>query len=190
MMTRKRGRIEDAADSAGAVEKQAAEQSPVEPMPEMVAVVEPQPAAPPLVKIQYRPGPYVRNCEGYTWSEEAGWIQAVPLETAVGLLKYPTPGFSLGEAPSAALRKQLADALGVEPHNIVVPGEPILRLRNQVADVTGERRAADLKEQGIKTLAQLAAVQDDKAREALAVKIGTTRDRVRAWAEEAQKLIS
>lgn len=141
------------------------------------------------VKIAYERGPVVRTIDEFEWSEKAGWVQTVPIELAAKLINSPGGGFSLGERPSAATRKALAEAMGVKPENLVVPDEDapeVTPVERTVADVTGAARAADLAAAGMTTVAQLAAL-DDEGIERLGLATGASRAELKSWADAAKK---
>lgn len=136
------------------------------------------------VKIALTPGPVVRTIGDIEWSAAAGWVQDVPLELAADLLAYPHPGWSLAESPAAETRKRLADLLGVEPGNIVVPGEA-MRRRPTLLEIVGDaERAAQLKELGVgvSDLTRLA----EKDVTDLAFRSGATAAEIAGWVEQAK----
>lgn len=135
------------------------------------------------IKVRLEPGPVVRVIGETEWSEKAGWVQPVDLETAANLLAYPRPGWSLAEKPTAAQRKALADLLGVAPENIAMPGEPV-RLTPTLAEVTGDReRAEQLAEMGI-TVKGLARMGEPEIRD-LAFRSGATAAEIGRWVAAA-----
>jgi len=141
------------------------------------------------VKIAFEKGPVVRTIEDFEWSEAAGWVQAVPIELAAKLINYPNGGFTLGEQPSAATRKALAEAMGIKPENLVVPdgdAPAVTPVERTVADVTGAARAADLAAAGVASVAQLAAL-DDVGIEKLGLETGASRSEIKDWADAAKK---
>ena len=134
------------------------------------------------IKMALQPGPVVRVIDGIEWSAGAGWVQEVPIDLAANLLAYPHPGWSLGERPSPAARKALAERLGVAPENIVAPGEPV-RFGPSLADVVGRERAGQLAEMGIgvKKLAALTAGEITD----LAFRTGATAAEIGEWVVRA-----
>ncbi len=138
------------------------------------------------VRIKHQPGPIRREMSGYVWEEANGFTAEVDIPTAAECLTYPSGVFSLAEKPTAAVRKALADAMGVKPENLVMPGEEIVAVRGpSVANIVGGNRAMDLAGMGITRAAQLAAL-DDEGVERLAVSTGASRAEVRAWVEQAK----
>lgn len=136
------------------------------------------------VRIALAPAPVVRTIGGIEWSAAAGWVQAVPVALAADLLAYPHPGWSLAERPDGAALKALAEALGVAPENIVIPGEPV-RFAPTLAEVTGDRgRAAQLAEMGI-TVSDLAGMGEMDIHD-LAFRSGATAVEIARWVEQAR----
>ena len=135
------------------------------------------------VKMARQPGPEVRIIGDTEWSEAAGWVQDVSLDLAADLLAYPHPGWSLGERPSAAVRKALADRLGVAPENIAVPGEP-LRFAPSLTTVVGRERAVEMATMGI-TVRQIAALKTTEEINDLAFRTGATPAEIAGWIERA-----
>lgn len=135
------------------------------------------------VRIRLEPGPVVRVIDGIEWSEAAGWEQSVPVALGANLLAYPHPGWSLAEKPAAAVRKALADALGVAPENIVAPGESV-RFAPTLAEIAGRERAAELREMGV-TVKGLAAL-DGKGIADLSFRSGATIQEITGWVEQAK----
>ena len=141
-------------------------------------------AAEPLtVKMAFQPGPVVRTIGDVEWSAAAGWVQAVSVDLAADLLAYPHPGWSLGERPSAAVRKALADRLGVAPENIVAPGETI-RFRPSLQAIVGAERAAQFVEAGVADTAALANLTEEEIA-GLAFRTGATAAEIVTWVERA-----
>ena len=141
------------------------------------------------VKIRHAPGPVVRVIGDVEWSAEAGWEQDVPVELAADLLAYPHPDWSLAGKPTAAARKALADALGVAPENILVPGEEVgghaVRFAPTLAEVVGDRaRAAELSDLGV-TVKGLAALGEQGIHD-LAFHSGATVKEIAGWVEQAK----
>lgn len=137
------------------------------------------------VAIGMTPGPFRREMRGYVWEEANGFIAAVDIATAAECLTYPNGSFHLVEQPPAATRRALAEAMGVRPENLVMPGETIAPAGPSVSSIAGGKRAMDLAGQGITRASQLAAL-DDEGIERLAAAIGASRAEVRAWVEQAK----
>ena len=137
------------------------------------------------VRIKEAPGPYRREMGGYVWEAANGFTAAVDIRTAAELLTHPSQAFSLAERPSAAARKALADALGVKPENVAVPGEAVAPAEATVSQIAGGSRAPRLAELGITRAGQLAAL-DEEGIERLAVSTGASRAEVQAWVEQAR----
>ena len=136
------------------------------------------------VKIALEPGPVIRTIGSIEWSETAGWTQDVPLELAADLLAYPYPVWSLAERPAAETRKRLAELLGVEPGNIVVPGETPRR-RPSLGEIVGDTdRAAQLVELGV-GVSDLAKMTDKDVTD-LAFRSGATAAEIAGWVEQAK----
>lgn len=139
------------------------------------------------VRIRHVAGPVRRELKGYVWEEGNGFTAEVDIPTAAELLTYPSGAFSLAERPTAAVRKALADALGVKPENVVLPAEPdpAAPPAPTVSNIAGGRRALELAALGITEARHLAAL-DDEGIERLASASGASRDEVRAWVTQAK----
>lgn len=137
------------------------------------------------VRIKEQPGPYRRELKDYVWEAANGFTAEVDIQTAAELLTHPSQVFSLAERPSAAVRKALADALGVKPENIAAPGETAAPPETTVSQIAGGGRAPALAELGITRVAQLAAL-DEEGIERLAVATGASRAEVKGWVEQAR----
>ena len=140
------------------------------------------------VRIGMEPGPYRRELGEYVWEAANGFTADVDVATAANLLTYPGGGYRLAERPRPAAIKALADAMGVDPRNLVLPGETAapVKVARSLADVTGGRWAAQLAEHGVRLPEQLAAL-DEAGAAALAVASGASLDEVRAWVEQAKR---
>ena len=142
-----------------------------------------------MVGVRRLSGPVVHTIGEYEFSEANGFTAEVDIETAAGLLTEPRGRFSLAPGLSAAGRKALAEAMGVEPKNIVVPeadAPPPAAPEVTVSNIVGGKRAPELAALGLTEARQLAAL-DDEGSERLAVASGASRDEVRAWVAQAKK---
>lgn len=137
------------------------------------------------VRIKHAAGPVRRELKGYVWEEGNGFTAEVDIPTAAELLTYPSGAFSLAERPTAAVRKALADALGVKPENVVLPQEMPEPKAPSISNIAGGRRALELAALGITEARHLAAL-DDEGIERLASASGASRDEVRAWVTQAK----
>lgn len=138
------------------------------------------------VRIQEQPGPFRRELREYVFEAANDFTAAVDIATAAELLTWPTQTFRLAERPTAAVRKALADALGVKPENIVVPGETAAPRERAVGDIAGAERAGQLAELGMGSVAALAAL-DSEGVERTAAATGASRAEVQAWVEQARQ---
>lgn len=142
-----------------------------------------------MVGVRRLPGPVVHTIGEYEWSAANGFVAEVDVATAASLLTEPRGRFSLAPGLTAAGRKALAEEMGVEPKNIVMPDDapdepapaPV-----SVSSITGGKRALDLAGLGVTEARHLAAL-DDEGIERLAVSSGASRDEVRAWAAQAKQ---
>lgn len=142
-----------------------------------------------MVGVRRLPGPVVHTIGEYEWSAANSFMTEVDIETAAGLLTEPRGRFSLGPGLSAAGRKALADAMGVEPKNIIVPEADApapTAPEVTVSNIVGGKRAPELAALGVTEARQLAAL-DDEGIERLAVSSGASREEVRAWANQAKQ---
>jgi predicted flap endonuclease-1-like 5' DNA nuclease len=140
-----------------------------------------------MIGVRRLAGPVVHTIGEYQWSEANGFTAEVDVETAAGLLTEPRGRFSLAPGLSAAGRKALAEAMGVEPKNIVVPeadAPPPTAPEVTVANIVGGKRAPDLAALGVTEARHLAGL-DDEGIERLAASLGASREEVRAWAKQA-----
>lgn len=138
-----------------------------------------------MVRIAMRPGPYRRVLGETVWEEANGFTAEVDVATAANLLTYPGGGYWLAARPSPAAVKALAEAMGVEVKNLVLPADAAAAERT-VAQVTGGRWAMQLTEHGIRRPEQLAAL-DETGAEQLAAACGASLDEVRAWVKQAKQ---
>lgn len=140
-----------------------------------------------MIAVRRTPGPVVHTVGDYEFSAGNGFTAEVDVETAAGLLTERYQRFSLAPGLTAAGRKALAEALGVEARNIVVPeeGAPPPRPEVTVSQIVGGRRGPELAALGITAAGQLAAL-DDEGIEKLATASGASREEVRGWAKEAR----
>jgi len=144
---------------------------------------------PQMIKVRRVAGPVVHTIGEYEWSAANGFTAEVDVETAAGLLTEPRGRFSLAPGLTQAGRKALAEAMGVEPKNIVMPEDappPAAPEPVSVSSITGGKRALDLAGQGLTEARQLAAL-DDEGIERLAAGTGASRDEVRAWVSQAKQ---
>jgi hypothetical protein len=142
-----------------------------------------------MIGVRRLPGPVVHTIGEYEWSAANGFMTEVDIETAAGLLTEPRGRFSLAPGLSVAGRKALAEAMGVEPKNIVVPeadAPPPTAPEVTVSNIVGGKRAPELAALGVTEARQLAAL-DDEGIERLAVSSGASREEVRAWANQAKQ---
>ena len=141
-----------------------------------------------MVSVRRLAGPLVHTIGEYEWSEANGFTAEVDVDTAAGLLTEPRGRFSLAPGLSPAGRKALAEAMGVEPKNIVVPEADApapTAPEVTVSNIVGGKRALDLAALGINEARHLAAL-DDEGVERLAVSSGASRDEVKAWTKQAK----
>lgn len=142
-------------------------------------------------KIRMNPGPYRRELGEYVWEAANGFEAEVDAATAANLLTYPSGEYRLGARPSPAAVKELAALMGVEPRNIVLPGEgeePALppAPERKLSDVVGGSWATQLSAHGISAPAQLAEL-DAAGIERLAGVSGASHDEVAAWVAQAKR---
>jgi hypothetical protein len=137
------------------------------------------------VKIAMRPGMYRRVLGEYVWAEANGFKADVDIPTAAELLTYPGGGYWLGERPRPAALKALAEAMNIDPRNLVLPAEEKAAERT-LDQVTGGKWAMQLSEHGIRRPEQLAAL-DAAGQEQLATVSGASLDEVRAWVQQAKQ---
>ena len=142
-----------------------------------------------MIGVRRVAGPVVHTIGDYEWSEANGFTAEVDVETAAGLLTEPRGRFSLAPGLSPAGRKALAEAMGVEPKNIMVPEEgapPPTAPEVTVSNIVGGKRAPDLAALGVteaRHLAALAAAGVDRP----AASSGAGRERVGAWSTPAHE---
>ena len=143
-----------------------------------------------MIGVRRLAGPVVHTIGDYEWSEANGFTAEVDVDTAAGLLTEPRGRFSLAPGLSPAGRKALAEAMGVETKNIMVPEEgapPPTAPAVTVSNIVGGKRALDLAALGINEARHLAAL-DDEGVERLAASSGASREEVRAWAKQANEV--
>ena len=141
-----------------------------------------------MVGVRRLPGPVVHTIGEYEWSAANSFMTEVDIETAAGLLTEPRGRFSLAPGLSVAGRKALAEAMGVEPKNIIVPEADApapTAPEVTVSNIVGGKRALDLAALGINEARHLAAL-DDEGVERLAVSSGASREEVKAWTKQAK----
>ena len=141
-----------------------------------------------MVGVRWVSGPVVHTIGDYEWSEANGFTAEVDIDTAAGLLTEPRGRFSVAPGLSAAGRKALAEAMGVEPKNIYVPEADApapTAPEVTVSNIVGGKRALDLAALGINEARHLAAL-DDEGVERLAVSSGASREEVKAWTKQAK----
>ena len=117
-----------------------------------------------MVSVRRLAGPVVHTIGDYEWSEANGFTAEVDIDTAAGLLTEPRGRFSVAPGLSAAGRKALAEVMGVEPKNIMVPEEgapPPTAPEVTVSNIVGGKRALDLAALGINEARHLAALDDE-----------------------------
>ena len=141
-----------------------------------------------MVGVRRLAGPVVHTIGDYEWSEANGFTAEVDVDTAAGLLTEPRGRFSVAPGLSAAGRKALAEAMGVEPKNIIVPEADApapAAPEGTVSNIVGGKRAPDLAALGVTEARHLAGL-DDEGVERLAASSGASREEVRAWAKQAK----
>lgn len=139
------------------------------------------------IRIRRLPGPLTHTIGEYVWNEANNFTAEVDVETAAGLLTEPRGRFSLAPGLSAAGRKALAEAMGVELKSIVVPEDDApARPAATVSSIVGGKRAPDLAALGVTEARHLAAL-DDEGIERLAASSGASREEVRAWVNQAKQ---
>ena len=141
-----------------------------------------------MIAIRRLAGPLVHTIGEYEWSEANGFTADVDVDTAAGLLTEPRGRFSLAPGLSPAGRKALAEVMGVEPKNIIVPEADApapTAPEVTVSNIVGGKRALDLAALGINEARHLAAL-DDEGIERLAASSGASREEVRAWVKQAK----
>ena len=141
-----------------------------------------------MIAIRRLAGPVVHTIGDYEWSEANGFTAEVDVDTAAGLLTEPRGRFSLAPGLSQAGRKALAEVMGVEPKNIIVPEADApapTAPEVTVSNIVGGKRALDLAALGINEARHLAAL-DDEGVERLAVSSGASREEVKAWTKQAK----
>ena len=141
-----------------------------------------------MIGVRRVAGPVVHTIGDYEWSEANGFTAEVDIDTAAGLLTEPRGRFSVAPGLSAAGRKALAEAMGVEPKNIYVPEADApapTAPEVTVSNIVGGKRALDLAALGINEARHLAAL-DDEGIERLAASSGASREEVRAWVKQAK----
>ncbi len=141
-----------------------------------------------VVSVRRVAGPLTHTIGDYTWDAANGFTTEVDVDTAAGLLTEPRGRFSLAPGLSVAGRKALAEAMGVEPKNIVVEDAPPTAAAPpaSASSIVGGKRSLDLAGLGITEARQLAAL-DDEGIERLAATSGASRDEVRAWVSQAKR---
>lgn len=141
-----------------------------------------------MIGVRRVAGPVVHTIGEYAWGADNGFTAEVDVATAAELLTEPRGRFSLAPGLSAAGRKALAEAMGVEPKNVVVPEEdapPPAAPVVTASQIVGGKRGPELAALGYTTAAHLAAL-DDEGIEKLASAAGASRDEVRGWVKQAQ----
>ena len=141
-----------------------------------------------MIGVRRLAGPVVHTIGDYEWSEANGFTAEVDVDTAAGLLTEPRGRFSLAPGLSPAGRKALAEVMGVEPKNIIVPEADApapTAPEVTVSNIVGGKRALDLAALGINEARHLAAL-DDEGVERLAVSSGASREEVKAWTKQAK----
>ena len=141
-----------------------------------------------MIAIRRLAGPVVHTIGDYEWSEANGFTAEVDVDTAAGLLTEPRGRFSLAPGLSPAGRKALAEAMGVEPKNIIVPEADApapTAPEVTVSNIVGGKRAPELAALGITEARHLAGL-DDEGIERLAVSSGASREEVKAWTKQAK----
>ena len=141
-----------------------------------------------MIGVRRVAGPVVHTIGDYEWSEANGFTADVDVDTAAGLLTEPRGRFSLAPGLSPAGRKALAEVMGVEPKNIIVPEADApapTAPEVTVSNIVGGKRALDLAALGINEARHLAAL-DDEGIERLAASSGASREEVRAWVKQAK----
>lgn len=141
-----------------------------------------------MITIRRLPGPVAHTIGEVTFDAAGDFMAEVDAETAAGLLTEPRGRFSLAPGLTAAGRKALAEAMGVDPKNIVAPEEgapPPAAPQVTVSQIVGGKRGLELAALGMTAAAQLAAL-DDEGIEKLASAAGASRDEVRGWVKQAQ----
>ena len=141
-----------------------------------------------MIGVRRLPGPVAHSIGEVTFDAANGFTAEVDVETAAGLLTEPRGRFSLAPGLTAAGRKALAEAMGVDPKNIVAPEEgapPPAAPQVTVSQIVGGKRGLELAALGMTAAAQLAAL-DDEGIEKLASAAGASRDEVRGWVKQAQ----
>ena len=143
-----------------------------------------------MIGVRRLAGPVVHTIGDYEWSEANGFTAEVDVDTAAGLLTEPRGRFSVAPGLSAAGRKALSEAMGVEPKNIYVPeadAPPPAAPEVTVSNIVGGKRALDLAALGVTEARHLAGL-DDEGVERLAGSSGASREEVRAWAKQANEV--
>ncbi len=141
-----------------------------------------------MIAIRRLPGPLAHTIGSYEWNEANGFTAEVDVETAAGLLTEPRGRFSLTSGLSQAGRKALAEAMGVDVKNIIVPDADApapTAPEVTVSHIVGGKRAPELAALGITEARHLAGL-DDEGIERLAATSGASREEVRDWARQAQ----
>lgn len=143
------------------------------------------------IRIAMTPGPYRRELGDYVWDEANGFAADVDIATAADLLTYPGGGYRLSTRPKPAAVKALAEAMGIDPKNLVLPAEgettaPPTEPERTVAQIAGGKWAMQLTGYGIYKPEQLAAL-DAAGMEQLAVQSGASREEVKAWVKQAKE---
>ena len=141
-----------------------------------------------MIGVRRVAGPVVHTIGDYEWSEANGFTAEVDIDTAAGLLTEPRGRFSVAPGLSAAGRKALAEAMGVEPKNIYVPEADApapTAPEVTVSNIVGGKRALDLAALGVTEARHLAGL-DDEGVERLAASSGASREEVKAWTKQAK----
>lgn len=142
-----------------------------------------------MIAIRRLPGPLAHTIGSYEWNEANGFTAEVDVETAAGLLTEPRGRFSLAPGLTQAGRKALAEAMGVDAKNIIVPdadAPPPAAPEVTVSNIVGGKRAPELAALGVTEARQLAGL-DDEGIERLAATSGASREEVRAWVNQAKQ---
>ena len=135
-----------------------------------------------MIGVRRLPGPVAHSIGEVTFDAANGFTAEVDVETAAGLLTEPRGRFSLAPGLTAAGRKALAEAMGVDPEE---GAPPPAAPQVTVSQIVGGKRGLELAALGMTAAAQLAAL-DDEGIEKLASAAGASRDEVRGWVKQAQ----
>ena len=134
----------------------------------------------------------IREMDDLRWDAENNHVRPVPVEKAAQLLTYPYPQFHLvkNQTMTPDVQAKLAELIGVKTADIaqlvetvaVTPGPQLTDLKG-----IGAARADELAAQGIKSVADLAA-QDDEGIKNLSANTGASRSEIVGWVKQAKEL--